>query len=257
MKDWAKSEPNAALQWYEEMRGSLKLYPGLSNKLHNAIASDLIVGLGLSDPEQALALYERTPRNEMKEYTVRWLSASCTEGMIRSGDDTHLLRLIDAHSSQDRKDILTASFQKFGEMRKFEEGLAFIDQHNGDPGDQLDYIGKMITWMPLQEGSVESAMDWALLITPEAEAPKAVRRFAAIAASERVVTEMDVGEWLEAQTLGLVRDSGYFGLVEGNLDGYLPRANQAAEKIDDATLQAAALQAIAEEIVRREESKNR
>jgi hypothetical protein len=184
------------------------------------------------------------PREEMHDQAVEWLAGAYGEAMVQSGDDTQVVKLLETHTGKDRKDVLGAVFEKYGAVGKFDEGLAFVDAHSSDPEARLDYIAEMVTWVP-ESKTMLAAMDWALSITPEAEAPEAARRLTATATVQRNAAEDAARKWLDAQPEGPVRDQGYAGIAEGGLKGFNYRKSlDAAAKIGDSSIRDATRQMI-------------
>ena len=88
MKDWATSEPEAALAWFLEKRAAGDLDPGLSGELHGNILGDLLLGLASSNPAKSLEFYRELPREEIRTHFPRWMASACAKEMMASGDDT-------------------------------------------------------------------------------------------------------------------------------------------------------------------------
>lgn len=241
MWKWAASDPDAALKWYREKRASGELDPGLDDELHETVLTNLVRGLATSSPDVAFAFYRDMPREEMNGLIPRWLASDFARGMMESGDETYLVKMLDLHSGADRKSVLMGTFGEYARNGQFDAGLALVDKFNPVPEERNDYIGDLFSF-GLHLHQVQGGLDWILTTTPEDEAPEVISRMIAGPLTGR---SSEADQWLGAQRAGPLRDRGYAGLVQSSLNRrQFEEALGSAEQIDDATLRAASRQLV-------------
>lgn len=233
MWDWAEEDPAAALAWFEEKKVSGALDPGLHDKLYRSMATDLLIGMASSDPRGALEFYRSHPREELSTQALEWLAGAYAGAMLDSGNDEMVMALLETHSGKDQQQIIKAVFAQYGKQGQYDEGLAFVDQHNENAGARVSFIAEMIPWTD----DIPGALDWAMSVTSEEQAPATLKRLTSTADQQRHVAGDEVRKWLASQPEGPLRDQGYAGLVDAGLRGYnYPKALAAADKISDPDL---------------------
>ncbi len=207
MRDWAASEPEAALNWYREKRASGELDPGLKDELHRQVISNLVCGMATTSPEMALDFYREMPREEMGSSIVKQLARALTENLMKTGDETPLSKMLEYHGQEDRRKALEGSFAKFAAEGKYDAGLALVDKYNPDPEGRLHYLAEM--FQDVISFQAKEILDWLGTTVTETEGPEIVGRV--IAGSEG--RRLEANEWLARQSPGAIRDHGYAGLA--------------------------------------------
>lgn len=252
MKDWAKSEPEAALTWYRERRASGELDPGLNDELHRTIITSLVRGMATSSPEAAFNFYREMPREEMSSSIVRWLASDFATSVMETGDETLFLKMLEYHGKEGQKEVLVGTFGEFAKNGQYDAGLALVDKYNPDPAQRTDYIGRMFS-DGLNHSQLQDGLDWLGQAMTAAETPEVVGRVIAGYFSGR---RSEASEWLDRQSPGALRDHGYAGLVESRLDvRQFEEALSNAEQIDDAALRAASQQMIGQQWLKHDREK--
>ncbi len=242
LRDWAASEPDAAMKWFWEKRASGELDRGLDNSgvgLYEWLLGDLLGGLARENPAKALDLYRKLPKEEIDENDMRYLAVTIAMGEIERGEQRYYREMLETHSGEDRKAILRGILFSYVGAGLFDEGMAVVDDYVQSPEERFEYIEGIFENTGLPFWKIAIGLDWVLASTSESEAPAAIRRVVSIVG--------DLGysyalEWIERQEPGGVRDHAYAGWVEKNLDSTFtddfPRVLPAAEKIEDPALRA-------------------
>lgn len=241
MKDWAVSEPDEALKWYLEKRGSGKLTPGLNDEMHENVLTDLVIGMAESSPVQALELYRDVPRDEMDSLAPRWVASAFTKDIIESGDESFLVRMLKIHRGKDRGLVLRGAFGEFAREGQFDAGMALVDRHNDAPEERNDYLEDLFRYS-LGLNQLEGGLDWVSESTPEAEIPEVMGITIGRVARRN---NLAAREWVGRQEPGLVRDVGHAAIADRMVElSDFPEAMDEAGNINDDVLRAETRQTV-------------
>ncbi len=175
MSDWAKTDPVAALQWYQETKAAGKFYPGLDNEFQKETACQFINGAVKTDPQLAMDFYQATPREEMGVEALRMLARGVSDAVVKSGDPSMVLDLLDLNTQpKDRQDILVGMLHSHVNVEKYDEGAAFVEAHEPDEERRYRIMQQVLQTVPSEK--IEGALTWMLEKTYPKEGVKTVRR---------------------------------------------------------------------------------
>lgn len=247
MLKWAALEPESALGWFRDQSSSGVLTRGRDGQLAQTILTDLLCGLAVSEPHLAFEVYQTSSREKMHEWIPMWLASAFAEQMLKSGDETHVLKMLQIHSAKDRIYVLRGIAAEFARSGKFDQGLHFVTKHDPSPEGRMDYFGHMFTYgLPYHKIGV--GLDWLLTTTTESKAPELVGKIIADHLSGGGgIRELEAEDWLEKQSPGAIRDQGYASLSEARLKvKFFEKALQHAGRIMDEPLRTATRKKIEE-----------
>jgi RNA polymerase sigma factor (sigma-70 family) len=175
MRDWAKADPEAALQWYQETKAAGKFYPGLDNDFQKETSSQFIDGAVKTNPQLAMDFYQANPRDEMGAEALRLLARGVSDAVVKSGDPAMVLTLLDLNTQpEDRKDILEGMLYSHVNVQKYDEGAAFVEAY--EPDEERRYSIMRQVLQTVEPDKIEGALTWMLVKTYEKEGVKTVRR---------------------------------------------------------------------------------
>lgn len=229
MSFWTREDPEAALAWYREKVDSGEIFgKGIDTPFERKVFGALIRTLSESQPERALDLFESRAPERRTEEMGDGLTEVLASAMVKTGDDTHLLQMIELH---DTARVLRIALKEHVSAFKFGEGVAFIDRFVTDPGQRADFIVEGVRGQD-GVGRKGAALNWLRDNTPEAEAPELFRRLGASG---------DIGFWLKTEKPGPLRDQGHLGRIEHRMESReFSEAFADAKNIGDQTLRASA-----------------
>lgn len=258
MLKWAALEPEAALRWFRDQSSSGVLTRGRDGQLAQTILTDLLCGLAVSDPHLALEIYQSISKEEMHEWIPMWLASALAEQMLQSGDETHVLKMLEIHSAKDRIYVLRGIVGEFARSGEFDQGLNFVTKHDPSPEAQMDYLGHVFTY-GLPYHKIGDGLDWLVTTTTESKAPELVGKIIADHLSGGGgIRELEAEDWLKKQSPGVIRDQGYASLSEARLKvKFFEKALQHAGRIRDERLRTATLEKIEERWLKHEPKKAR
>ncbi len=175
MREWAKTDPDAALKWYQETKAAGKFYSGLGNDFQKETSSQFIDGATKVDPQLAMDFYQSTPREEMSDGALLTLARGVSDAVVKSGDTSMVQKLLDSHTApEDRQDILVGMLYSHVNAQKYDEGAAFVEAH--EPDEERRYRILQQTFQSVRPAEIDAALTSVLTATYEKHGVTIVRR---------------------------------------------------------------------------------
>jgi urease gamma subunit len=232
---WAADSPDAALAWYRTKLAEGALDgKGINSRPERYLLSQLISGVAKNSPGRGvdLLIAEVTPADNHAHNAVHQLARSLGESMTEGGSDRELRRLLEWDADGNFQQAIVQSAMG-GALRdaEFGEVTRFAETYHEDPSNQQAAVINHISSQHDQPFSERA--DQLVGYLPSDRAPDAIRNMA----SNNYFSENNSGEiqtWVEEQPGGPIRDAGYRGLVDHQLNrGEFENALELGSQIAD------------------------
>jgi len=240
LRDWAATDPEAAIAWFMKNRSDGKLDgKSLNDHPEMQLLTGLVSGVAQSDPDRAVALLEGY-EGSIKNLAMSQLVAELAN---RGGDDgRRALELLGELDLQDERVLaLQSTIPMLVDSGKIEAALEFIKAAALDDGATAMAISMAAAarGRKASKGWADQA-SWAMDQVPESARDELIDH---LAHSGVRTNPIEVTAWVDALPAGEQRDTGLkgeaFGLTQRNdIEGAMTRAAE----IGDGKLRAEAVQ---------------
>jgi len=202
---WGASDPDAALAWYHEKLGAGELAKGVNfEHAEGYLLAELIGGIGSSNPERGLALYQDHQDNPGKMMILSQLGRSLGLRYRENREGTHLAALLDMQiGRQGRIRVVSAAINAAVTRGDYEGGSEFASRFLTEPGELNEAHLNML--YANQRAAIGDRIDWLVAHTDSEEAPKVTGELVSRLANQDTES---VAAWIEGQPAGEIRDHG-------------------------------------------------
>ncbi len=248
LKQWAASDPAAAYAWYQEKLQAGDLAGTAVYSTPKGIMLGEILGsMARKTPDSAIEILSEIEDRQTIAQVVWKVAGGLGSRFKETGDDAPFQRLFEfnenrSDGSLNRKYLVNAALRTGIGKGEFDAGFAFARKYlEDDPADLRKVVAEMLR---VQETiPFADRAEWLVASIPAEQAPLAMGELVNRTYSQ---SPREIGEWLDAQFSGAIRDRGFAQLAQSLArDSHHEWAFRSAQEVEDGILRNDAIEAVA------------